>query len=190
MICLNGGCDSQAKKPSLTEEMNALKESREQLARQLERSESENDQLKEHIAVLSGFSPDVKVEDFYKLESVKITRYTNFYDKDKDGSREKLIVYLQPTDEDGDVVKAAGAVEVQLWSLGDNAKEALLGEWKVGPEQLRKLWYGTMLTINYRLVFDVDPAIAESRESLTVKVEFTDYLTGRVFTEQRAIKVD
>jgi len=190
MICLNGGCESQNPKPSLTDEINALKENHRQLARQLEQTESENEQLKEQISVLSGFSPDIKVGNFYKLERVKITRYTNFYDKDKDGSREKLIVYLQPTDEDGDVVKAAGAVVVQLWSLGDNADKALLGEWEVGPEQLRKLWYATMLTINYRLTFDVDPAIAESKESLTVKVKFTDYLTGKVFTEQKAIKVD
>ena len=188
MLGLIGGCESQNGQSSLVEELEGLKQKRKELSLQLKESESENKQLKEQIATLAGLGPEVKLGNLYKLQSVKISSFTNFYDKDKDGKKEKLIVYIQPIDQDGDIVKAAGNVEVQLWSLDNKAENALLGDWDIGAKELRKLWYATMMTINYRLMFDVDPSIGESKDSLTVKIAFTDYLTGKVFKEQRAIK--
>ncbi|GAH67953.1 unnamed protein product, partial [marine sediment metagenome] len=54
--------------------------------------------------------------------------------------------------------------------------------------ELKKLWFATLITINYRLTFDVADKITGDEEALTVKVTFTDYLTGKVFTEQKVIK--
>jgi len=82
----------------------------------------------------------------------------------------------------------AGAVDVQLWDLNKTDSEALLDEWRVEPEELKKLWFATMITINYRLTFDVADKIESMEEPLTVKVTFTDYLTGKVFKEQKVIK--
>jgi len=77
---------------------------------------------------------------------------------------------------------------VQLWDLNRQDGQALLGQWHIEPNELKKLWFATLITINYRLTFDVADKIEDAEGPLTVKVAFTDYLSGRVFNEQRVIK--
>jgi hypothetical protein len=186
---ITAGCeDAGGNKPSSTKQVSLLKQENTQLAHQVELSETENEQLKKQIQVLSGLQPQVEPEDIYNLQRVKITRYTNFYDKDKDGRKEKLIVYIQPMDADGDIIKAAGSVDVQLWDLNRTDGEVLLGQWRVEPDELKKLWFATILIINYRLTFDVTGIVDKLDEPLTVRVAFTDYLSGKVFKEQKVIK--
>ncbi len=189
LLTLTTACENANKKSPLAEQIQQLKQEKKELTRQIERSENENEQLKRQIHVLSGLPEEAKAANLYRLQRIKITRYTNFYDKDNDGEKEKLIVYIQPLDEEGDIVKATGAVDVQLWDLNSSqANQALLGQWHITPSELKKLWFATLITINYRLTFDVTDKIKNIQEPLTVKVTFTDYLTGRVFKEQMVIK--
>lgn len=187
LLVFVAGCEDVNKSP-LKEKIDTLTQEKMELTHRIEQSEAENEQLKKQIQVLSGLPPQVKPEKLYDLQRVKITGYTNLYDQDKDGKEEKLIVYLQPIDEDGDIIKAAGAVDVQLWDLDKDDGQAMLGQWHVEPNQLKKLWFATIITINYRLTFDVADKIGTFEEPLTVKVTFTDYLTGKVFKEQKVIK--
>lgn len=181
------GCENANSKLSPANQIKILRQEKTQLASQIKQTKTENEQLKKQLQVLAGLKPNVKLENLYNLQKVKITRYTNLYDKDKDGKKEKLIVYIQPIDKDGDIIKAAGAVNVQLWNLNNENGQALLGQWYVKPEKLKKLWFATLIT-NYRLTFDVSDKINSFEDPLTVKVTFTDYLTGKVFKEQRVIK--
>ena len=112
------------------------------------------------------------------------------YDKDEDGKKEKLIVYIQPIDKQGDIIKVLGSVDVELWDLNKDAGQAKLGRWHVGLDELKKNWFTTLIGGNYRLMFDITDKVTDFTEPLTVKVTFTDYLTGRVFKEQRVIKPD
>jgi len=184
LLAFSPGCQPA---PSV-DEISSLREEKTQLTRQLEQTRTEAEQLKKQVGVLSGIGPGAGLENLYRLQEIKITRYTNLYDKDNDGKKEKLIVYIQPIDEDGDIVKATGAVDVQLWDLNKADGEALLGQWHVKPDELKKLWFATIITINYRLTFDVADKIEGGKDSLTAKVTFTDYLTGKVFTGQRVIE--
>jgi hypothetical protein len=188
LLAVAAGCNSAASRASLTKEINTLKQDKTQLTRQFEQSKSENEQLKEHIQVLSGLPPEVNLEKLDRLQSIKISGYTNIYDKDKDGTKEMLVVYVQPIDHDGDIIKAAGAVDVRLWDLNKNNGQALLGQWHFEPGDLKKLWFTKFITVSYRLMFDVTDKINEYEEPLTVNVTFTDYLTGKVFKEQKVIK--
>ena len=188
LLVIAAGCENTSGKLSLKEEISILRQEKAELKDQIERSESEAEQLKKQIQVLSDLPADVRLEHLYDIQKIKITRYTGFYDKDKDGKKEKLIVYIQPIDEQGDIVKATGSVDVQLWDLNKQDGEALLGQWRVGPDELEKLWIATLITINYRLPFDAGDIVDKAEGPLTVKVTFTDYLTGKVFNEQRAIK--
>jgi len=189
VLALTAGCeDSANRKISPAKQIEKLQQENKHLKMQIEQSRTEADNLKEQVQVLSGLPEQVRLETLYNLQKVKISRYTNLYDKDRDGRYETLIVYLQPMDENGDVVKAAGAVDVQLWDLNKQQGQALLGQWHVEPGELKKLWFATLITINYRLTFDVAGKIEGAEEDLVVKVNFTDYLTGRIFKEQRVIK--
>ncbi|MHC4890219.1 MAG: hypothetical protein ACYTEO_12240 [Planctomycetota bacterium] len=184
------GCQNADKRPALTEEINALRREKRDLARQIEKAKLENKDLKKQIQVLSGLPSGVKPESLYRLQSIKITKYTDFYDKDKDGKKEKLIVYIQPIDEDGDIIKAVGAVDVRLQDPNSpQANQPPLGQWHVEPTALTKLWFAGFITVNYKLTFDVSDKINEYEEPLTVNVTFTDYLTGKVFKEEKIIRM-
>ena len=148
--------------------------------------ETENQALRRQAEPAFNLPVEAGVKAFYKLQRIRLTRYTGLYDKDKNGTKEKLIVYVQPVDQAGDVVKACGSVDVQLWDLSADPNRALLGSWHADPQELHKMWFATLVTINYRLVFDRPQGTPDDRP-LTVKVVFTDDLTGQVFTEQAVI---
>ena len=183
------GCgNNSSQKSPLVEQIEKLTEQKTQLQNQLEQSNSENEQLKKQVHTLAGLPEEIKGENLYNLQKIEIGRYTGFFDKDKDGKKEKLIVYIQPIDEQGDVIKASGNVDVQLWDLNSpETSQSLLGQWKVEPEELKKLWFATLVKINYRLTFDIADKVSSFDEPLTVKVTFIDYLSGKVFKEQMVI---
>jgi len=182
------GCSNPKEKELLSAQIKQLTQEKTQLQEQLEQFDSENKGLKDQIQALSGLPENVRLENLNRLEKIKIGRYTGFFDKDDDGKKEKLIVYIHPTDEQGNALKAAGTVEVQLWDLNKSNDQAMLGQWKIQPDELKKLWFETLVSIYYRLTFDVTDVVENLEEPLTVKVTFTDYLTGKVFNEQKAIK--
>jgi hypothetical protein len=185
---LAAGCENGSKKSTLAKEIISLKEEKAELKNQIEQSKSENEQLKNQVRVLSELPSKVRLEDLYNLQKIIITRYTNIYEKDEDGKKEELIVYIQPIDEQGDIVKATGAVDVELWDLNREQSQALLGRWNVPPDKLKKLWCATLVTINYRLPFDVSGKLTGDEKELVVKVTFTDYPSGKVFKEQKIIR--
>ena len=180
------GCEDTHK--AAREKGDILTGEKKQLQYKLEQCNTENENLKKQVEVLAGIKQEARFENLYHIQSVKLTKHTGFYDKNKDGGKESLIVYLQPMDEQGDIVKATGAADVELWDLNKKDGEAMLGKWRVEPNELKSLWFTTFLAINYRLTFDVADKIEGLKEPLTVKVIFTDYLTGKVFNEQAVVK--
>jgi len=185
LVGMIGACENgRRKKVSLAEQIEKLQQEKAKLTSQIEESKKQNKQLKEQVRVLIDIRPEVKPEELYTLQRVKIHRYSGFYDKDGDGKKEKLVVYVQPVDKQGDIIKVPGSVDVQLedWS------GKRLGQWHVGVDELKQNWFSTLIGGNYRLMFDIADKVDDFTEPLTVKVTFTDYLTGRVFKEQRVIK--
>jgi len=182
------GCeDAGAAQRTLEEQLRQLQQEKTQLTAQLEQAKTRNQELREQIQRVSDLKTDAEFEEIYNLQKIKLTGYTNLYDKDEDGKYEELIVYVQPIDAEGDVVKAAGRMDVELWDLNRPNGKAMIGKWQVGLAELKKNWFSVMI-VNYKLVFDISGKIEEYTEPLTVKVTFTDYLTGKVFKEQKTIK--
>jgi hypothetical protein len=184
------GCESSNNQENpFVERIELLTKQNDQLAYDLEQSTAENKQLKNQIKVLADLPEQDRLGSLYNLQKIEIGKFTGFFDKDKDGTKEKLIVYIQPLDEEGDAIKAAGAVEVQLWNLNTSETgNALLGQWQVNPEEMKKLWFATMVKTNYRLTFDITDKVTSFEEPLTVKVTFIDYHTGKIFKEQIVIE--
>jgi hypothetical protein len=196
------GCENDGSgKMFLAKQVDKLNKEKAELLKQIEQVKTENEALRSQLQtltsvpeqvnvkfqVLAGLAEQIKFEDIYHLSRIKIHRYTDLYDDNGDGKKEKLKVYIQPIDYDGDIIKAPGAVIVQLWDLSKEKEQALLGEWKVGPEQLKKCWYSTLIT-HYKLEFDVADKIGEFKDPLTVSVTFIDYLTATAFNEQEVIR--
>lgn len=189
MLALLAGCESAPiTKDPLAEKVDKLSREKKELMSHIEQIESTNKDLQKQITTLHGLEDDVKLKNLCDIQKIKITKYTNLFDKDKDGTKETLIVYIQPIDQDGDIIKAPGDVHVQLLDLDKDKNPTLLGKWYITPGKLRKLWFNALLKAHYRMTFDVSEKVKILEEPLTVTVTFTDYLTGKVFEEQRLIK--
>jgi hypothetical protein len=179
------GVGSRRKKPAEIK-VQRIEREKTELMRDLQQARAENEQLAQQIKALSAIPAEKRVNP-YKISSIKITRYSNFYDKDDDGKREKFIVYFTPIDPEGDALKAAGTVNVQLWDLNNLNGQALVGQWQVEPEPLRGMWFDTLVSASYRLVFDTPEELDILANPLTVKVTFTDFLTGEIVRDQQPI---
>jgi len=191
LLLFLGGCGigSERKAPAQME-VEKLQQEKAALTSEVQQHQAEITQLQAQIRSLSVLPKD-QSSNPYELTAVRIARISNFFDKDSDGKQEKLVVYVQPIDAEGDVVKAAGTAAVQLWNLDNPNGEALLGQWQVEPAELRKLWFDSFTT-GYRLTFDRPEGLEVLSKPLTVKVTFTDYLTGKTLRAQQVIepKVD
>jgi len=188
-LILLGGCGIGNERMSPLEmKVRDLEREKVQLAGQLEQCQVEAAQIKAQVQTLATLPQSRPENLFYALSAVKISRFTDFYDKNEDGKRDKLIVYLQPVDRAGDAIKTAGIVSVQLWNLNRPDGQALLGQWQVLPGELYKLWFNTLTSTAYRLTFDMAATPEMLAQPLTVKSTFTDYLTGQVFTDQFVIQ--
>jgi len=184
-----GGCGIGSEKVSPLEmKVRDLEREKTELAGQLEQCQVETEQIKAQVKTLAALPQNKPDNFFYALSAVKIGRVTGFYDKNGDGRRDKLIVYVQPVDQAGDAVKTAGIVNVQLWNLNQPNGQALLGQWQIPPAELHKLWFNTLTVTAFRLTFGVATTPEMLAQPLTVRTTFTDYLTGQVFLDQFVIQ--
>lgn len=183
------GCESTASpKNPLAVQVQTLTQDKREMMSQIEQLESKNKALHKQIKTLHGLNDKVELKDLNNVQSIKITKYTNLFDKDKDGKKETLIVYIQPIDQDGDIIKAPADVHVRLLDLDKDKDPVVLGRWNITPTKLKKLWLNAFMKTNYRLTFDIAGKVTDPDKTLTVMVTFTDYLTGKVFEEQKLIK--
>jgi hypothetical protein len=187
LLVYTPACDNLDSRAALERQIKTLGDEKTILEDQIDREKAENERLRGQIKTLAGIEETIEIEKILDLQKIRLGRYTNLYDKDRDGQYETLIVYIQPVDGSGDVVKAAGAVHVELWDL-NKPDGRLIGKWLVTAEELDKLWFATIITINYRLAFDIADNIKDKPNELVVKARFTDYLSGKVFKEQKIIK--
>ena len=94
-------------------------------------------------------------------------------------------VQAVPIDADGDPIKASGAFVIEAFDLSGDAK--LLGRWGFDVSQSRQQWRGA--GILYCYLFTLPLSQPPASPQVTLKVTFTDELTGRQFSQQRPISV-
>ena len=182
------GCSGSIEK-SLWQQITDLTDQKSTLSVRVEKLQQENDQLHRQVLTLQHLDPNERMTAVDVLETIVIGSRTGLYDKNEDGKKESLVVYIEPTDSAGDRVKAPGEVEVQLWNLdAKDPHKALLEQWTVKPAELKECWSSMLMTDYYRLVFKAGDVLPSDPTGLTVKVRFIDYFSGKVFEDQRAIK--
>lgn len=188
LLFIGLGCESADSKDIVSQpDKKQWAQEKIKLQTQLAELQNRNEDLENQVKHLLGLGSEIKLEHLAGVEKIAITKRTGLYDKDKDGRKEKLIIYVQPIDREGDTIKAPAVVRVRLLDLDQKPEEMFLEEWFFSPSQLKKLWAGTFMTSYYRLTLDVDENTTRRKE-LTVKVDVTDYLTGKVHSAQKVIK--
>lgn len=180
------GCGSSQRKPWGT--LKDCEQENTTLSMQVQTLESENTQLTEQVNTLSTLDAAARLEALDTLDKARIGKHTRFYDKDDNGTNEILIVYLELLDTAQDFVKAVGRANIELWDLEEAADAAKLAEWSLQPSQLHPTWGGTIFSGYYRIKLPLEIAL-DPKKDYTVKTAFTDYLSGKVLTDQKVITV-
>ena len=192
LIC---GCQGRTKTPKAAKPLVGAKTEKSEVTfkRENEQLKEQNKQLQEQLDTLTGINRTARVEAISTISSIELTSRCGIYDKKSEDSnstakKKMLIVYLRPIDDMGDCIKAAGALKIALWNLDAHPDKALLKSWEIEPKDLRKKWSGSLLTSYYKLPFDVNSILTGKEKELTLRAEFTDYLTGKVLKAQQVVK--
>ncbi|HPY77032.1 MAG TPA: hypothetical protein PLQ45_04245 [Anaerohalosphaeraceae bacterium] len=185
---LLAGCGGSAGNSALWEKISRLQEEKNRLETQTERLEAENQQLLEQCSALDALDREIRLTALDRLVHIQIGKRSRLSDQNKDGQIDTLIILLEPVDQAGDIVKSPGQVHVSLWRLDPTAEEYLLAEWALSAEQIKKMWGHSLTGRYYRLTFALPAGVPKKTEDLTVRVEFTDYLTGKILKTQAPVR--
>ena len=134
--------------------------------------------------------PNERLDTLFTTHGLRLGRLTGGADLDpKQPGDEGLKIYVVPTDGQGQPIKAAGSFVIDAFDLakGDNA--ARIGHWEYPLDQAAKNWFGQAMLYTYVLSAPWQRQRPEHGD-LTVRVTFTDALTGRTFTEQKVVKAN
>jgi len=177
------GCEAPQQRTwdTLTE----CKQENTELSLHVQQLQNENTQLTQQLETTLELDKDVRLNSISTLQTVHIGSRTGFYDKDENGIAETLVVYLEPKDTAQDAIKAIGKVDIELWDL-DDPNNSLVEMWEVIPEILHTAWGGTIFNAYYRLEFLPDNTLKQGTV-YTIKMTFTDYISGKVLTDQKVI---
>ena len=188
-VFLAGGCDRDLA-PAYQKQIADLKEQNNQLSKQAEGLKEENLKLTEQVETLGALDSGQRQKALPTLSKIAIAKRSGFVDSNEDNIKEKLVVYIKPYDSNLDAIKAAGSVTVQLWDLEKAPAKAMLKEWVVAPDELSNKWMGALMTDYYRLLFDVDPSELKASADYTIKVTFTDYISGGILKDQKVVTLN
>ncbi|MBI5865268.1 MAG: hypothetical protein HZB38_12310 [Planctomycetes bacterium] len=132
----------------------------------------------------------IKPEDLDKLfypEKLTFDSLTGGENYDGKPGDDGVTVYIRPIDRDGDVVKVAGDIRIELFDLS-RATDNLIGRYDIPLDAARKLWYGKIGTYHYTVkcpwLHGPPPG-----DEITIRATFRDFLTQRVLTAQTVVTV-
>jgi len=180
------GCKPDGKPITTAGQLQQVREDNARLKADVQALEARLKAQEDQIAVLRGLGPK-RLEDLFHVKRIELGRYTEPADLDEKPGLDGVRVFLKPIDADGHALKAAGDVTIQLFDLAAAPEKNLLATFTFPVAEARKHWYGGFMTYHYRLDCPWKPAGAAPKE-ITIRVVFTDYLTGRKFTAQKVCK--
>ncbi|MDQ3441244.1 MAG: hypothetical protein M3478_12930 [Planctomycetota bacterium] len=167
------------KNAALREEIISLKAARESDMAAIRRLESN--------ATTVPVLPHDRVDKLFTAHGLKLGKLTGGWDADRSTpGDEGLQIFTVPTDQAGDEIKATGTFVVDAFDLSKGG-EVRLGHWEFPTQETSKKWLGNAL--QYGFIFEVVWQTIPTGDEVTIRTTFTDELTGRVFTAQRAVKV-
>jgi hypothetical protein len=132
--------------------------------------------------------PQDQIDELFTTAGLSFGRLTGGYDPDPNTPGDTMLkVYVVPIDGQGDEIKAAGTIEVELFdpSLGATNR---IGKWDFDLQAAKADWYGHALLYTY--VLSCPWQTPPTHEKLLARVTFTDQLTHRIFTVDRDVQVE
>lgn len=160
--------------------------------RALERELADRDQsirnLREQVSELRGMDGD-PLDLLVAPVKIELARQSGGYDRDGKAGDDGIVLYIQPIDRDGHVIKAAGSIRVVLYDLKKPPDHNLFQEYVFDEETTRSLWYGRMWTHHFTVRCPWPPTGPPEHDEITADVTFTDRLTGQVLRTQQMFRI-
>lgn len=154
---------------------------------QIESQQAQINELEQQLRVARAISDEDMAILFHPVK-IAIDKLSGGENYDSQPGDDGVTVFLRPIDQQGDVLKAAGAMRIELYDLAAPEGQKQLGTWNFPVAQAKDLWYGQLMTQHYTLKCpwkDRRPTGAE----ITIRATFVDYLTQRVMTDQATCKI-
>ncbi len=191
IVCLSmvfmSGC-AQDRGPSplaqCKTQLDQAREDNSRLIKQLAQANQTIQNQSKQIDALQHFGTQ-RMADLIHVQSLQLDRLTGGYDDNHDGYDDGVVVYLQPLDQHGHIIEAAGATRVRVFELQKEPK--LIGEADLTVPELAKNWAGRLWTQHYtlRCPFAKKP----ESQNITLLVEFTELLTGKTFVTEKLVTI-
>ena len=131
--------------------------------------------------------PADRLESLFTVHGLTLGRLTGGRDTDPDQpGDDALRVVVTPTDQDGQNLKAAGSIVVEAFDL-TRPSDNRVGRWEIDAPAARQAWHGGGMM--YAYVLELPWQQPPRHADVTVKVTFTDALTGRAVSTQKVVQV-
>ncbi len=169
------------------QENRALREALRKRESELAAQATTIEQLHRQLTLARGLSDDDLKKIFYP-ERLEIDRLSGGADYDGRPGDDGVTVHLRPIDRDGDVIKVAGDIRIQLFDLAAPPDRNLIGEYTIPADQVGKLWHGKLLTGHYTIKCPW-PGLPPENPVITIRAVFVDYFTRRVVSAQAVCQV-
>ncbi len=131
--------------------------------------------------------PSTQLSAAFTVHGLSLLRLTGAADWDASRPGDDGVkVYVVPVDQTGDVLKAAGSIVVEAFDLS-NEKLLRLGRWEFSPEEAAQFWRGRLGRYEYALTCPWQSM--PTHPAITLKVSFTDILSGRTFDTQTQVQL-
>ncbi len=180
------GCDTTGQ-TDLRRRVVRLEEQLREREQRLEAQQAAIAELEQQLTTARGISKADLDKIFYP-ERIVIDKLTGGADYDDKPGDDGVTVYLRPVDREGDTIKVAGDITIQLYDLAAPPNRNFIGAYRVPADEVGKLWHGKFLTDHYTIKCPW-PKGPPAHEEITVRVVFVDFLTKRVVSAQDTCQV-
>ncbi len=175
-------------KLELRREVGSLKHTVAAKDRQLVAQQVTIDGLNEQLKTVRAIEPQ-DLDFIFHPVKIEIDSLSGGADYDGEPGDDGVTVYLRPVDRDGDFLKAAGDIRIELFDLSAAPEQALIGRWDFDAAQVNKLWYGDVWTYHYTIKCPW-PGDPPAGREITIRARFTDYLTQSVMAAQATCEIE
>jgi hypothetical protein len=174
----------------LAQKVDALTDENAKLSRQLAERDGAIESLQVQVDNLIDLGPG-RLDHLFTVDRIELVRLTGGADYDGKPGDDGITVYLRPVDAQGDALKAAGEIRIQLLDLTDPGQPRALGLYVINdPGQLRAAWHSGLLTDHYTIKCPWRPGAGPpANREVTIRATFLDWLSGREFTAQKVVHV-
>lgn len=169
-------------------ELQAGQEEIQRIEKQLSEEQETSRSLRSQLAKARGIDQSF-MDALVTPVKIELERMSGGYDNDGQFGDDGIVVYVQPIDRDGHVIKVAGSLKVTLLDLTNPPDRREIAVYQFDEPTLRSKWYGRLMTHHFTIHCPWPAGKRPMHNKITAHVVFTDKLTSRSLTAQGIYKV-